>query len=49
MMLLQVIPFDEWADEYFPTNCWGVVYIFSSYVRDKILEVIREQSERERK
>jgi len=39
-----VIPFDEWADEYFPTNCWGVVYIFSSYVRDKILEVYEKSN-----
>jgi hypothetical protein len=35
-----VIPFDEWPGEYFPTNCWGVVYIMSSLVRDKLLKVI---------
>ena len=36
---LQVIPFDEWPDEFFPTNCWGVVYIMSQFVRNKLLQV----------
>jgi hypothetical protein len=35
----QVIPFEEWQDEYFPTNCWGVVYIMSSEVRDNLIKV----------
>ena len=35
----QVIPFDEWPDEFFPTNCWGVVYIMSQYVRNKLIQV----------
>ncbi|XP_023322211.1 beta-1,3-galactosyltransferase 2 [Eurytemora carolleeae] len=39
-----VIPFDEWDEEYFPTNCWGVVYIFSSHVRDKLLEVYEKSN-----
>ena len=34
-----VIPYDEWPDEYFPTNCWGVVYIMSEFVRNKLLKV----------
>ena len=34
-----VIPYDEWPDEFFPTNCWGVVYIMSSLVRNKLLQV----------
>lgn len=34
-----VIPFEEWPDEFFPTNCWGVVYIMSSAVRNKLLKV----------
>jgi len=40
-----VIPFDEWPDEFFPTNCWGVVYIMSQYVRNKLLQVF-EKSDR---
>ena len=35
----QVIPFDEWPDEFFPTNCWGVVYIMSQFVRNKLIQV----------
>ena len=34
-----MIPFDEWPDEFFPTNCWGVVYIMSQYVRNKLIQV----------
>jgi hypothetical protein len=37
--VIQVIPFEEWQDEYFPTNCWGVVYIMSSEVRDNLIQV----------
>ena len=37
--LYQVIPFEEWPDEFFPTNCWGVVYIMSDFVRNKLLKV----------
>ena len=44
-VLLQVIPFDEWPDEFFPTNCWGVVYIMSNFVRNKLLHVF-ESSDR---
>ena len=36
---VQVIPFDEWPDEFFPTNCWGVVYIMSQFVRNKLIQV----------
>ena len=39
MFLVQVIPFDEWPDEFFPTNCWGVVYIMSQFVRNKLIQV----------
>ena len=39
LKLCQVIPFEEWPDEFFPTNCWGVVYIMSSVVRNKLLKV----------
>ena len=35
----KVIPFDEWPDEFFPTNCWGVVYIMSQFVRNKLIQV----------
>jgi hypothetical protein len=38
-LVAQVIPFEEWQDEYFPTNCWGVVYIMSSEVRDNLIKV----------
>ena len=38
----QVIPFEEWPDEFFPTNCWGVVYIMSDFVRNKLLKVKNE-------
>ena len=34
-----MIPYEEWPDEYFPTNCWGVVYIMSKHVRNKLLKV----------
>ena len=37
----QVIPFEEWPDEFFPTNCWGVVYIMSDFVRNKLLKVFK--------
>ena len=36
---VKVIPFDEWPDEFFPTNCWGVVYIMSQFVRNKLIQV----------
>ena len=39
---LQVIPYDEWPDEFFPTNCWGVVYIMSHLVRNKLLQVFED-------
>ena len=39
MFPVQVIPFDEWPDEFFPTNCWGVVYIMSQFVRNKLIQV----------
>jgi len=37
-----VIPYDEWPDEFFPTNCWGVVYIMSHLVRNKLLQVFED-------
>ena len=37
-----MIPYDEWPDEFFPTNCWGVVYIMSHLVRNKLLQVFED-------
>jgi len=39
-----VIPFEEWPDEFFPTNCWGVVYIMSAAVRNKLLKAFEDSN-----